>query len=63
MHAGASVIAASTTWLRPHFPGVNHKRIYRLYIAANLAVRKRKKAKRAVNERVPLQLATTVNEV
>lgn len=49
--------------LRPHFPGVNHKKVYRLYSAANLAVRKRKKAKRLVNERVPLQLATTVNEV
>ncbi|MET3443619.1 hypothetical protein ABIC94_004425 [Variovorax paradoxus] len=49
--------------LRPHFPGVNHKRICRLYSAANLAVRKRKKVRRPANERVPLQLATTVNEV
>jgi putative transposase len=49
--------------MRPHFPGVNHKRVYRLYSAANLAVRKRKKVKRPANERVPLQLATTVNEV
>ncbi|WP_424228284.1 IS3 family transposase [Azovibrio sp.] len=49
--------------LRPHFPGVNHKKVYRLYSAANLAVRKRKKVKRPANERVPLQLATTVNEV
>ena len=49
--------------LRPHFPGVNHKKVYRLYSAANLAVRKRKKAKRPANERVPLQLASTVNEV
>ena len=49
--------------LRPEFPGVNHKRVYRLYSAANLAVRKRKKAKRPAAERVPLQLATTVNEV
>jgi len=49
--------------LRPEFPGVNHKRVYRLYSAANLAVRKRKKAKRPANERVPLQLAQTVNEV
>ncbi len=32
--------------LRPEYPGVNHKRLYRLYSAANLAVRKRKKAKR-----------------
>ncbi|CAG0992642.1 Putative transposase InsK for insertion sequence element IS150 [Burkholderiales bacterium] len=49
--------------LRPEFPGVNHKRVYRLYSAANLAVRKRKKAKRPACERVPLQLAKTVNEV
>ncbi|SDH85102.1 HTH-like domain-containing protein [Variovorax sp. OV700] len=49
--------------LRPHFPGVNHKRVYRLYSAANLAVRKRKKVKRPASERVPLQLATTVIEV
>jgi transposase InsO family protein len=49
--------------LRLHFPGVNHKKVYRLYSAANLAVRKRKMAKRPVSERVPLQLASTVNEV
>jgi putative transposase len=49
--------------LRPEFPGVNHKRIYRLYRNANLAVRKRKKAKRPMHERVPLQLATRVNQV
>ena len=33
--------------LRPEFPGVNHKRVYRLYSQANLAVRRRKKAKRS----------------
>ena len=49
--------------LRPEFPGVNHKRVYRLYRNANLAVRKRKKAKRPMHERVPLQLATRVNQV
>jgi len=49
--------------LRPAFPGVNHKRVYRLYSAAQLAVRKRKKAKRPINERVPLQIAQRVNEV
>jgi putative transposase len=49
--------------LRPEFPGVNHKRVYRLYRQANLAVRRRKKGKRPVNERVPRQLARTVNEV
>ena len=49
--------------LRPEFPGVNHKRVYRLYSAANLAVRKRKKVKRPVAERTPLNIATKFNEV
>lgn len=46
--------------LRPAFPQVNHKRVYRLYSTANLAVRKRKKVKRPANERVPLQIAQRV---
>ena len=37
--------------LRSEFPQVNHKRVYRLYRDANLAVRRRKKAKRPLNER------------
>jgi putative transposase len=49
--------------LRRDFPSVNHKRVYRLYREAYLAVRKRKKSKRPLNERVPLQLAKAVNEV
>lgn len=49
--------------LRPQFPGVNHKRVYRLYSQAQLAVRKRKKARRAASERVPLTVASRVNEV
>ena len=49
--------------LRPEFPGVNHKRVWRLYAAANLAVRKRKKVRRPPAERLPLQLARNVNEV
>ena len=49
--------------LRPEFPGVNHKRVYRLYKDANLAVRRRKKAKRPPSERVPLQLAQKLNDV
>ena len=49
--------------LRRDFSGVNHKRVYRLYREANLAVRKRKKSKRPLHERVPLQLAKAVNEV
>jgi putative transposase len=49
--------------LRPQFPGVNHKRVYRLYTEANLSVRKRRKAKQPLSERVPLQLAKSINEV
>jgi len=49
--------------IRPEFPGVNHKRVYRLYKDANLAVRRRKKVKRPASERVPLQLAQAINEV
>ena len=49
--------------LRPEFPGVNHKRVYRPYSQANLTVRKRRKAKRPPSERVPLQLAQSLNEV
>ncbi len=42
---------------------MNHKRVYRLYSAANLAVRKRKKVRLPASERVPLQLARAVNDV
>jgi putative transposase len=49
--------------LRPEFPQVNHKRVYRLYKDANLAVRRRKKVKRPPSKRVPLQLARKVNDV
>lgn len=49
--------------LRPEHPGLNHKRVYRLYSQANLAVRRRKKARRPACERVPLQIAQDVNEV
>ena len=49
--------------LRPDFHGVNHKRVYRLYSEANLAVRRRMKVRRPASERVPLQLAQGVNEV
>ncbi len=49
--------------LRSEFPGVNQKRVYRLYKNANLAVRRRKKVKRPPNERIPLQLARKVNDV
>lgn len=43
-------------------PGVNHKRVYRLYKQANLAVRKRRKGRRPNNERVPLVAAKHVNQ-
>ena len=49
--------------LRQEFPRVNHKRVYRLYKNANLAVRRRKKVKRPPNERLPLQIARKVNDV
>nr|WP_245951690.1 IS3 family transposase [Paracidovorax anthurii] len=49
--------------LRTDFPGVNHKRVYRLYKAADLAVRKRKKAKRPLGQRTLLVAASTVNAV
>ncbi len=49
--------------LRPTFPYVNHKRVYRLYSAASLAVKKRKKVKRYAHERVPLRIAHRLNEV
>ena len=49
--------------LRPEFPDVNHKRIYRLYREANLAVRRRRKAKRPVGERQRLQITAAPNEV
>ena len=47
--------------LRVVHPGVNHKRVYRLYLAANLAVRKRAKGKRPVGPRTPLVAAGHVN--
>jgi putative transposase len=49
--------------LRPMFPSVNHKRVYRLYSVAKLAVKKRRKAKRPASERIPLQIASGVNHV
>ena len=57
---------STVAWTCPKHGGcVNWrpKKVYRLYSAANLAVRKRKKVKRPANERVPLQLARSVNEV
>ena len=42
---------------------VNHKRVWRLYRVNDLAVRKRRKAKRISNERKPLLRPTAVNQV
>jgi putative transposase len=49
--------------LCPKFPGVNCNRVYRLYSAANLTVRKCKNIRRLVAERTPLNIATKVKEV
>lgn len=49
--------------LRPEFPDVNHKKVYRLYREADLAVRRRKKAKRPPVARQPLTIATAPNAV
>ncbi len=49
--------------MRREYPTVNHKKIYRLYSEANLAVRRRKKAKRPIAEPRRLQVAQTANEV
>ena len=37
---------------RPQYPGINPKRVYRIYTAEGLSVRKRKKTKR-IGVRVP----------
>ena len=47
--------------LRPQYPGINHKRVYRIYTAEGLSIRKRKRALR-VGVRVPLVAALTVNQ-
>jgi putative transposase len=49
--------------LRLEHPDVNHKRIYRLYKAANLAVRRRKKVKFPDALRQPLMPANAPNDV
>jgi putative transposase len=47
--------------LRPQYPDINHKRVYRIYTAEGLSIRKRKKTKR-VGVRVPLVAALAVNQ-
>ena len=60
------VPSAQTQALKDKIVEIAHVRRrfgYRLYSAANLAVRKRKKAKRPVMERTPLNIAQRINEV
>ena len=47
--------------LRPQYPNINHKRVYRIYTAQGLSISKRKKIKR-VGVRVPLVAALAVNQ-
>lgn len=47
--------------LRPQHPGINNKRLYRLYTAEGLSVRKRKKTQR-IGVRMPLVAALAVNQ-
>lgn len=49
--------------LNQEFPGVNHKKIYRLYREANLAVRRRRKVRRPTTARQPLMSASGPNAV
>ena len=46
--------------LRPQYPGINHKRVYRIYTAEGLSIRKRKKAR--IGVRVPLVAAMALNQ-
>ena len=47
--------------LRPKYPDINHERVYRIYTAEGLSIRKRKKTKR-IGVRVPLVAAMAVNQ-
>ena len=49
--------------LRPEFPHVNHKKVYRLYREANLAVRRRRKRTLPPGQRQPLVAAQAPDEV
>ena len=48
--------------LKPEYPTVNHKKVYRLYQEAKLSVRRRQKAKRPVGERQKLLAACAPND-
>jgi putative transposase len=47
--------------LRPQYPDINHNRVYRIYTAEGLSIRKRKKTRR-IGVRVPLVATLTVNQ-
>ena len=47
--------------LRPQYPCISHKRIYRIYTAEGLSIRKREKTKRS-GVRVPLVAALALNQ-
>ncbi|PRP71552.1 transposase [Chromobacterium amazonense] len=49
--------------LRAEFPGINHKRVYRLYREQGFAVRRRNRRLKLTGVRTPLQAATQWNEV
>lgn len=49
--------------LRPQFPGLYRKRVYRLYNQSQPALRKRDRVRRAASERVPLTVAGRFNYV
>lgn len=49
--------------LHAEFPGINHKRVYRLYRAQGLAVRRCNRRRKLTEVRTPLQVATQLNEV
>ena len=47
--------------LRPQYPQINHKRVYRIYRAEGLSISKRKKTQR-IGVRVPLVAAVALNQ-
>lgn len=63
MCVGALAIGGSTICCDRSFPASTTSGCTASTGKHSLAVRRRKKSKRPINERVPLQLARTVNEV
>lgn len=49
--------------LRKDYPGVNHKRLYRLYREQGLSVKRRTRRRKLTGQRVPLVAANSLNEV